>query len=431
MYQYTCDDDRPATRSTAAAVDSAPPRPPGRRRAARTCSTPRSIATCTAQRIDVQALAAELGLGRTTIYRWFGSREGLVGEVVVRAAEPLFDDARADAAVGHGGARCSTRSIGSTASLADRPGAASFLEHERDALRILTSSGGVVQPRMVAKIPGYIEEEVRAAAYRPPVDPATLALRDRPPRRGVPLQRHRPPRCAATSTGSARSRRHCWGCRRVSRGRCRLRVPRPRSSSAIRGERSASSTRPGRRCRSQMRRSVRSRPTISASSSGGLEPPDAQDVEVRLDHRLALELVLAEDREREEEAVGVRVHVAGRPDEVRDVAPPGAVAVDVDGVAEHARLASRARAPRTSPARARPPRGATCGRRPRSGSSRSAGKTVAIESSIRPASRLSRRRGSSSIARRRLKVSASPNTDAVSAVVSGVEALKSPSGCAR
>src|SRR5438552_1083020 len=34
------------------------------------------------QRVDVQALAAELGVGRTTIYRWFGSREQLLGEVV-------------------------------------------------------------------------------------------------------------------------------------------------------------------------------------------------------------------------------------------------------------------------------------------------------------------------------------------------------------
>ena len=39
------------------------------------------------RRIDVQAIAAQLGLGRTTIYRWFGSREGLIGEVLVRAAD--------------------------------------------------------------------------------------------------------------------------------------------------------------------------------------------------------------------------------------------------------------------------------------------------------------------------------------------------------
>ena len=33
------------------------------------------------RRIDVQAIAVELGLGRATIYRWFGSREELIGEV--------------------------------------------------------------------------------------------------------------------------------------------------------------------------------------------------------------------------------------------------------------------------------------------------------------------------------------------------------------
>src|SRR6266480_7780784 len=49
------------------------------------------------QRIDVQAVAAELGLGRATIYRWFGSREDLIGEVLIRAAEPLLADAAAGA----------------------------------------------------------------------------------------------------------------------------------------------------------------------------------------------------------------------------------------------------------------------------------------------------------------------------------------------
>src|SRR5262249_10565706 len=54
------------------------------------------------RRIDVQAIGAELGLGRTTIYRWFGSREGLIGEVVFSAAEPLINQARASAR-GEGG----------------------------------------------------------------------------------------------------------------------------------------------------------------------------------------------------------------------------------------------------------------------------------------------------------------------------------------
>lgn len=34
------------------------------------------------ERIDVQALAAETGVGRATLYRWFGDRERLVGQVL-------------------------------------------------------------------------------------------------------------------------------------------------------------------------------------------------------------------------------------------------------------------------------------------------------------------------------------------------------------
>jgi AcrR family transcriptional regulator len=125
-------------------------------------------------RIDVQAIAAELGLGRTTIYRWFGSRDGLIGEVVVRAAEPLFDEARASAR-GRGGDALLDTFDRINRGLATAPALRSFLELERDALRILTSSGGVVQPRTVAKIQGFIDDEARDGGYEPPVDSATLA----------------------------------------------------------------------------------------------------------------------------------------------------------------------------------------------------------------------------------------------------------------
>jgi hypothetical protein len=51
-----------------------------------------------------------------------------------------------------------------------------FLEQEREsALRILTSSGGIVEPRAVAVIGELIAEEVRRGAYDSPVDPPTLA----------------------------------------------------------------------------------------------------------------------------------------------------------------------------------------------------------------------------------------------------------------
>jgi AcrR family transcriptional regulator len=126
------------------------------------------------ERVDVQAIAAQLGLGRTTIYRWFGSREGLVGETVARAAEPLFDEARASA-TGAGGVALLDTFDRINRALAAAPALRSFLELERDALRILTSSGGVVHRRAVAKIQDFVETEVRSESFHPPVEPSTLA----------------------------------------------------------------------------------------------------------------------------------------------------------------------------------------------------------------------------------------------------------------
>src|SRR4051794_35772811 len=126
------------------------------------------------RRVDVQAIAAELGLARTTIYRWFGSREELIGEVVFRAAEPLIDAARA-AARGQGGVALLDTFDRLNRSYADAPALHQFVEQERDAaLRIITSSGGNFHPRMVDRIAGLIEDEVRAGKYEPPVEPATL-----------------------------------------------------------------------------------------------------------------------------------------------------------------------------------------------------------------------------------------------------------------
>jgi AcrR family transcriptional regulator len=125
------------------------------------------------RRVDVQAIAVELGLGRTTIYRWFGSREGLLGEVIVRAAEPVFDTARAQAR-GSGGIALLDTFDRINRDLAAAAALRSFLALERDALRILTSSAGGVHPRMVARITGFVEDEVRRGAFSSPVDPATL-----------------------------------------------------------------------------------------------------------------------------------------------------------------------------------------------------------------------------------------------------------------
>ena len=57
------------------------------------------------------------------------------------------------------------------------------------ALRIITSSAGNFQPRMVARITALIEEEVARRSVRPAGRAGDARLRDRAARRGLPLQR--------------------------------------------------------------------------------------------------------------------------------------------------------------------------------------------------------------------------------------------------
>jgi len=127
------------------------------------------------ERVDVQAIAARLGLGRTTVYRWFGSREQLIGEVLVRAALPQLARARAEAR-GRGGRVLLDTFDRFNRALADAPALRRFVEHEREAaLRILTAGDGPVQPRIVAAIEELIENEASTGGYEPPVEPGTLA----------------------------------------------------------------------------------------------------------------------------------------------------------------------------------------------------------------------------------------------------------------
>ena len=126
------------------------------------------------QRVDVQAIATDLGLGRTTIYRWFGSRDELLGEVLARATDPVIDAARAGAR-GRGGKALLDTFDRLNRALADAPALRTFVENEHDAaLRVITSGAAFLQPHMVARIAGLIQEEVDAGRYEPPVDVQTL-----------------------------------------------------------------------------------------------------------------------------------------------------------------------------------------------------------------------------------------------------------------
>jgi AcrR family transcriptional regulator len=123
----------------------------------------------------VTVIARNLGVSRATIHRWFGSRDRLVGEVIGNELEHLIVATRRR--VRKRGAEGLLELFDQVnRTMSESPPLRRLVEEEHaSALRLLTSSGGVVQPRAVALIQQLIDDEVSAGRYQPQVDPAVLA----------------------------------------------------------------------------------------------------------------------------------------------------------------------------------------------------------------------------------------------------------------
>jgi AcrR family transcriptional regulator len=127
------------------------------------------------ERVDLTVVARDLGRGRATIYRWFGSREGVLSEVIGDESEALIRHHR------HAVRRRGVHGLLEVFDRINRSLSRSmplrrYVEQEgAAALRLLTSSTGAVQSRGVALIAEMIEAEVMAGRFEAPADPETLA----------------------------------------------------------------------------------------------------------------------------------------------------------------------------------------------------------------------------------------------------------------
>jgi AcrR family transcriptional regulator len=127
------------------------------------------------ERIDMQALAQQLGVSRGTLYRWTGSRERLLVDVVWSFAEELFDWVQTKIR-GRGPGVIAKRTDAYMHVLATSPALQAFLKQDQElAFRILTRRGMGVQERAVARLEADIERERRNGDYDPPLKPYTLA----------------------------------------------------------------------------------------------------------------------------------------------------------------------------------------------------------------------------------------------------------------
>ena len=127
------------------------------------------------ERIDMGAMAGELGISRATLYTWVGSKERLIGEVLWSFAEQGVEQSRA--ASSGSGADYIVEVVERFIHLnADFEPLRRFISEDPElALRLLTSKDGPVQVRMIAVARELLVEQIDAGALSPPVDVDSLA----------------------------------------------------------------------------------------------------------------------------------------------------------------------------------------------------------------------------------------------------------------
>jgi AcrR family transcriptional regulator len=112
-----------------------------------------------AERLDMSALAAELGVNRVTLYRWVGSREQLLVDVVWDLARRTLRDAEA-AAGGHGGERVVETVTRFLEVVIASPAMQRWLADEGElAMRLLTRHDTGFQPRLIDAVEELLTRE--------------------------------------------------------------------------------------------------------------------------------------------------------------------------------------------------------------------------------------------------------------------------------
>ena len=116
-------------------------------------------------RVDMQALARTLNVDRATLYRWVGSREQLLAEVLWSRIDPTISRLRAAARDPAALSQSPAAAVitGTVRSVIANEGMQRFLDREGDlALRLLTTRASDFETRLIALIGELVSQEVAA-----------------------------------------------------------------------------------------------------------------------------------------------------------------------------------------------------------------------------------------------------------------------------
>jgi AcrR family transcriptional regulator len=129
------------------------------------------------RRLDMRALAQELGIGRATLYRKVGNRDRLLGEVIWYLTRRALAGA-VEAAAGRKGADRVIATVEAFMTFVHaQPDLRRLLEAEPEAaLRILTSKEGPVQQGIVEALERLLADEEAAGRLTLTIDRGTLAF---------------------------------------------------------------------------------------------------------------------------------------------------------------------------------------------------------------------------------------------------------------
>jgi AcrR family transcriptional regulator len=131
------------------------------------------------ERVDMGALADGVGVNRVTVYRWVGSRERLLVEVLWSLAALGLQQAveRADAATTVGGERIAAVVTDFLEQIITNNGMQRFLAAEGElAMRLLTRGQHGFQPRLIEAIHRLLAEEASKGQLDLPVELPELAF---------------------------------------------------------------------------------------------------------------------------------------------------------------------------------------------------------------------------------------------------------------
>jgi AcrR family transcriptional regulator len=130
--------------------------------------------------LDMRTLPSQVGVSRATLYRWVGSRDALLGEVLADLGDRTIQRALNEATT-TGEERIVSAVIQTMRGVYELPAMRQLLSEEPElTFRLCTSRAGPVQRRIIAKLQDALEQEVaagRVALSLPAADIAYLLVR--------------------------------------------------------------------------------------------------------------------------------------------------------------------------------------------------------------------------------------------------------------